>query len=226
MELVTDAAGADLYPVAFAIDTAFGRAVGVDLSAALDADPATLIALLHAGERPLAYGMRGARLVEFAGGRIASRLARSGMPGAERPTLRGPSGRPTATGGISISHTRSFAVALATPEAGCSIGVDIEALDEGDAIPLLAERILSDRERMADHKLRPIPLLRRFSLKEAAYKALFPRFGHIPLRDISVVRSSGPGGGYRIVVPPPAHGPIAAASSDLHGHVLSFVRVD
>jgi 4'-phosphopantetheinyl transferase EntD len=224
--LVMEGAGGDLYPVAFAIDTGFGRCVGVDLSAALVADPAALPALLHPEEVPLAHGMRGARLVEFAGGRIASRLARAGMRGADRPTLRGPAGQPMATGGIivSISHTRRIAVALANADAGCTIGVDIEALGDDDTSPLLAERILSADERAADRTAEPIPILRRLSLKEAAYKALFPRFGHIRLREISVLPSGRAGAGYRITTAA-GHGPIGAASSDLDRHVLSFVRV-
>jgi 4'-phosphopantetheinyl transferase EntD len=215
------------YPVAFAIDFGFGRCFGVGLAAALDADPATLPTLLHAEERPLCTGMRGARRVEFVGGRIAARLTRTGLPGAAGPTLRGPGGAPTATGGIrvSISHSRRFAVAIATAEAGCSIGVDIEALDEDGPIPLLAERILSDDERAADHTGAPIAVLRRLSLKEAAHKALFPRCGHIPLRRISVLQPDSGGSGYRIATPAD-HGPITADSRDLDGHVLSVVRID
>ena len=145
--------------------------------------------------------MRGARRVEFAGGRIASRLARAGMRAANRPTLRGTAGMPTVTGGnsISISHARHLAVALASADPGCSIGVDIQALDEEGTMPLLAERILSEEERAADRVTEAIPLLRRLSLKEAAYKALFPRFGHVRLREIVVLRERGGGEGYRIV---------------------------
>jgi 4'-phosphopantetheinyl transferase EntD len=224
--LVSEEAGEDLYPVAFDLDTGFGRCVGVDLSAALVADPAALPALLHPEERPLCHGMRGARLVEFTGGRIASRLARAGMPGANRPTLRGPAGLPMTTGGISvsISHTRHLAVALANAEAGCTVGVDIEALDETGAIPLLAGRILSEDERAAELTGEAIPILRRLSLKEAAYKALFPRFGHIPLKAISVLPSDQAGAGYRITTPA-GHGPVTAAARDLDRHVLSYARV-
>jgi 4'-phosphopantetheinyl transferase EntD len=148
------------------------------------------------------------------------------MRDAHCPTLRGPAGEPTATGGISvsISHTRPLAAALANPEAGCTIGVDIETLDEADAIPLLAERILSGGERTADQSAEPIPVLRRLSLKEAAYKALFPRFGHIRLREICVLRPAGGGSGYRITTTA-GHGPITAAATDLHGHVVSLVHV-
>jgi 4'-phosphopantetheinyl transferase EntD len=218
--LVTEVAARDLYPVAFSIDSGFGRCVGVDLAAALVTDPSVLIALLHPEERLLCRGMRGPRLVEFAGGRIASRLARAGMRDADRPTLRGPAGEPTAASiSVSISHTRRFAVALANADAGCTIGVDIEALDEDQAIPLLAERILSEDERVADRAGEPIPILRRLSLKEAAYKALFPRFGHVRLREISVL-PSGAGAGYRITTLA-GYGTIAATSSDLDRHVLS-----
>jgi len=211
------------YPVTFIIDTGFGRAVGVDLAAAVDANPATLIALLHPEERPMCDGMRGARLVEFAGGRIACRLARDGIPGADGPTLRGASGEPAAKGGVSvsISHARRYAVALAKAGTGCTVGIDIEPLDDDGAGVLLAGRILSEHERAADGAGEAIPALRRLSLKEAAYKALFPRLGHIPLRDILVTRRRA---AYRITTPA-CDRPIAAASHDHDGHALSLVRV-
>lgn len=223
---VPESAATALYPVTFASNDGFGRTVGVDLAGALDADPAALIALLHPGERPLCNGMRGARLVEFAGGRIACRLARAGIHGAHGPTLRGPSGEPTATGGVSvsISHARRFAVALAHAGAGCTIGIDIEPLDEAEAGTLLGERILSAQERAADDAGEAIPVLRRLSLKEAAYKALFPRFGHVPLRDITVAQPIVPGAGHRITTPA-CRLPITAVARDHDGHVLSLVRV-
>lgn len=215
-----------LYPVAFAFDTGFGRCVGVDLAAALAADPSSLMALLHSEEQPLGSRMRGARLVEFIGGRVASRLARDGMPGADGPTLRNATGAPIVADGVSvsISHARRFAVALACARSGCCIGVDVEPLDEEHPNPLLAERILSDCERTADRTGKPIPILRRLSLKEAAYKALLPRFGHLPLREIPVLRCHRDGSGYCIV--PPAIGDrITAASRDFGQHAVSLVRV-
>jgi 4'-phosphopantetheinyl transferase EntD len=214
-----------LYPIAFAFDTTFGRCVGVDLAAALAADPASVTAQLHPAERMLALAIRGARLVEFTGGRVASRLARSGMPGADRPTLSGEAGLPTVKGGVSvsISHTRRFAVALANAEAGSSIGIDIEPLDEAEAGDLLAERILSDDERAADLRGEAIGILQRLSLKEAAYKALFPRFGHIRLREIAVLRTDGAMRGFRVAAP--GDTTVAVEFLHLHGHILSFARV-
>ncbi len=222
---VVEVAGGALYPVALRFDSAFGRCVGVGLAAALDADPATLVPLLHREERPLCRTMRGARLVEFVGGRIAARLAREGMSGGNDPTLVGACGMPTTTKGvsISISHSRRLAVALAHAP-GCSVGVDVEPLDEDENMDLLAERILSDEERSESHSGgETIGILRRLSLKEAACKALFPRYGHVPLRQIPVLPSAGPSG-FRVLATRQRI-PVEVASREVDGQALSLARV-
>jgi phosphopantetheinyl transferase (holo-ACP synthase) len=97
---------------------------------------------------------------------------------------------PTASNGasVSISHARRFAVAVASDAPDTSVGVDIEPLDQDGPLTLLAERILSEQERGAHFEGEPVPILRRLSLKEAAYKALFPRYGHVALQEIAVLR--------------------------------------
>lgn len=211
------------YPVAFDLDTRFGRCVGVDLAPALAAGPGMLSALLHPEERPLAQGMRGARLVEFVGGRIAARLARARLPGADRPTLRGPGGMPLATAGISlsISHTRCLAVALAHAGPG-TVGIDVELLCGNSGDVLLAERILSDAERCDDSPEGRIPVVQRLSLKEAAYKALWPIAGPVPLRRIAILRT-GPGRHGIEVAVAGGYG-VTAECRDVRGHVLSLAR--
>ena len=223
----TKASEAALYPVVFGFVSGFGRCVGVDLASAHDAEAAALPPLLHPEEGLLCGTMRGVRLVEFVGGRIAARQAREGLGGGDEPTLAGAGGMPTTTQGVSvsISHSRRLAVALACAEAGGSVGVDVEPLDSDGNMELLAERILSDEEQVgADSNDRPIGLLRRLSLKEAAYKALFPRYGHIPLRQISVLPSAGQRSGFRVF----ASGqriPVSVASRALDGQVLSLGRL-
>lgn len=182
-------AGLALFPLAFRIDTPFGPCIGVDLAATLAADPAVLVAALHPDERPLCIAMRGARLAEFAGGRIASRLARAGMPGGDGPTLRSLDGAPQAGPvNVSISHTARFAVALAGTRADRHVGVDIETLDDPPGLDLLAERILAAAETQGD----AMPVIERLSLKEAAWKACFPLVGHVPLRRIVIGGGAAP----------------------------------
>jgi len=216
-------AAVTLFPIAFALDTRFGRCIGVDLAPALAADPRALAALLRPEERAICQGMRGARLVEFTGGRIASSLARAGMAGADGPTLRGPGGAPMAGGvSLSISHTRHLAVALAHDGPG-SIGIDVEQPGEDEGDGLLAERILGEAERRADDGGEPIDIRLRLSIKEAAYKALHPRVGHIPFRRITVSRRDGGATGFAVAVAGIADA--AVDSRILHGHILSFASV-
>jgi 4'-phosphopantetheinyl transferase EntD len=109
-------------------DTRFGTCTGVHLPDSVAA--ASLLASLHPEERELCRSMRGTRLVEFAGGRHASRLAREGMKAARAPTLTGANGAPDVAGRvrISLSHTQKLAAALASSDARYAIGGDIEAI--------------------------------------------------------------------------------------------------
>jgi 4'-phosphopantetheinyl transferase EntD len=205
----------ELFPVAFRVEDArFGRCVGVHLPTG-SVYPLALLERLHPEERELCRSMRGARLKEFAGGRVASRLARVGMKDEGSPTLIGANGAPDASGvRISLSQTQTLAVALASPDLGCAIGVDIEPIGtDGRGDDLLAERILSPDEG-AD-----IDIVQRLSIKEAAYKALFALTGtHLLLRDIVVARE---GDGFRVRVPSVK---VKAVSSRIEGHYLSLAR--
>ena len=152
----------DLFPLAFRLDDArFGTCVGVHLPVAHSVDPASLLGSLHPEEQALCRSMRGPRLIEWIGGRHASRLARAGMPGAGSPTLSGLSGAPEVGGGvkISISHTERLAVALASPEQAYAIGVDVEAIPtDARGEELLAERILSPPSASERHRDGSAPL--------------------------------------------------------------------
>ncbi len=113
---------------------------------------------------------------------------------------------------------------MACADARGSVGVDIEPLDDDGDMELLAERILSDDERRAiDSSEEPTGILRRLSLKEAAYKALFPRYGHVPLRQITVWPPAR-GAGFRVFATAQRI-PVTAASRDLGGQVLSLARL-
>lgn len=172
-----------LFPLAFRHETPFGPCVAIDLKRAGMAARDAILACLHPGERAIAEDMRGARLVEFAGGRMAARLA-----GCRGPVLRAANGMPLAEGAcLSISHSRHHAVALVAATPRRAVGVDIE-LAESDArnLDLLAERILAPDEQNAPDGW---PLLEAFSLKEAAWKALSADGTPVSLRRIVVGRS-------------------------------------
>jgi 4'-phosphopantetheinyl transferase EntD len=226
-KMARQAADAELYPLAFRFEERFGVCVGVRLAAALEAEPAALRELLDEEERSLCQSMRGARLVEWIGGRVASRLARQGMSGADGPTLRAPSGAPDAgpNASLSISHTRELAVALASTRLGDSVGVDIEISEPEQRDDLLAERILSPAE-LATRETggAAVDLAQLLSIKEAAYKAIFSLTAtHLSLRHITVRRSGEPDGAFEVALL--ADGIVAeAASYRFEGHYLSLAR--
>jgi 4'-phosphopantetheinyl transferase EntD len=211
----------DLFPLAFRFDDArFGTCVAVRLPAVDAADPGLLLQSLHPEERTLGRALRGPRLIEWIGGRHASRLARAGMPGASSPTLSGLNGAPEVDGvNVSISHSERLAAALASPDRGHAIGVDVEAIpSDARGEELLAERILSPAERHGSL----IETAQRLSIKEAAYKAIVGLTGkHLPLREISVERDGDTGFGIR---GPRADLHVEAISSRFEGHYLSLAR--
>lgn len=211
----------DFYPLAFRLEERFGICVGVHLVAARLADPDALLRTLHADEQKLCRPMKGARLVEWIGGRHASRLARAGFSGADSPTLTAPGGAPEVAGGvkISISHTQTLAVALASSDQTYALGVDVEAIPtDNRGEELLAERIVSPAERDGLN----IETVQRLSIKEAVYKAMFALTGsHLPLRAIAVERDGDERFAIRV---PDTEMQVEAISSRIEGHYLSLAR--
>lgn len=121
------------------------------------------------------------RVAEFTAGRIAARraLAQAGVTACALE--RGPGGAvvwPEGTAG-SISHGGGMVAAIAVAQAGSAadvvtLGLDLEPLS--DRAEGLAETIATPDE--ADRaRLWEGGLLRVFSAKEAAFKALYPRVG-------------------------------------------------
>jgi len=210
----------DLLPLAFRRESPFGTCVAVHLPGADSIDPFALLEMLHPEERELCRLMRGPRLIEWVGGRHASRLARAGMPGAGSPTLIGLNGAPEVAGvKISISHTQKLAVALASLDHAPAIGVDVEAIPtDTRGEELLAERIMSAAERE-----RPtIDIVQRLSIKEAAYKAVSTLTGtHLPLREITVERDGEDD--FRVRLPDVGM-QAEASSSCVESHYLSLAR--
>jgi 4'-phosphopantetheinyl transferase EntD len=221
-----DSGCATLFPAILDVETRFGRCVVVRLPPAGDTSATAIATLLHRQEQALCRDMRRARLIAFAGGRLAAMQAKQGTAAAGTPTLMATDGTPIPTNGVavSISHSRTYAAALTASGSRWDVGVDIETLEGCDTGGLLAERILSDTERAADTRCVPIPVLWRLSFKEAAYKALFPSLGHIPLRHIEITRPRGAMPGFTITVAG-RETRMTADAMVFRGHVLSFAAV-
>jgi holo-[acyl-carrier protein] synthase len=87
--------------------------------------------------------------------------------------------------------------------SGPVAGIGIDAVDIArfkrvlDRRPSLADRLFTDAERRdAADRANPTPHLAvRFAAKEAVMKALGTGIGGFALRDVEVVRDSGPGAG-------------------------------
>ena len=216
-----------LYPVAFDRQDRFGRCIGVWLARAQTYDPSVLAQLLHPRERTICRSMKGARRVEWIGGRIASQMAREDTPDAGRPVLVNAIGGPE-TGGrvqLSISHTRRLAVALVGASGLHSVGVDIEQPAIGIfEEQLLVEKIVSTREQRSNSGWRYIPPVQLLSIKEAVFKAVCALTGKpVALRDIHVRRTKNGKGRFQIA--PFANGVKAEVDSrPVNGHILSIAR--
>jgi 4'-phosphopantetheinyl transferase EntD len=224
---VAHMAPGDLYPLAFDLEERFGRCVGVRLAGAQSAEPEVLSQLLHPQEAVLCSGMKGARRVEWIGGRVASRLARTGMPCAQCPTLTDENGAPevAADVSVSISHTKDLAVALVSAGRNARVGVDVESLDaQRLEEELLSEKIMSAAEQQGRASGLAISPVQRLSIKEAVFKAVCALTGtRTALRDISIWRA--PDGEARFQVTLSASGIGAEAISvPIEGHVLSLAR--
>ncbi len=187
---------------------AYGLLVGVSLPGTPDPVPSEVLERLHPSEREHALTLRGYRQPEWVGGRLAANAAIRLLGLRPGPVLGDPRGAPLAPQGarISISHKRSLVVALAARAENGDLGVDLE-----DLLPARAEiasHVLTARESAELEALpqdrRWTAVLLRFSLKEALYKAVAPRYGRMigfdeaevdlhPDGNADLVLRSGPG---------------------------------
>jgi 4'-phosphopantetheinyl transferase EntD len=155
-------------------DLAAGAALGGAPRVAL----AAAHAALHPDERVVADAMAPARRRDWIAGRAALRALFADAAVAPPPVAADDRGAPVTPPGwvASISHKRGLAAALLAPDAGWTIGVDLEVA----APPRLdvASRVLTDGERAGlaglagDERGRRITLV--FAIKEAVYKAIDP----------------------------------------------------
>ena len=158
-------------------ETPFGTLAAVRLPEGMEPVSDAELRLLHAEERSFARTLRGRRQIEWVGGRLALRLASAARSLALGPVLPGPKGEPLLPPGVAASISPQRGPAAALVGAGpATLGLDIEEL--APARPAIAPRILDDEERAAWERLpaeaRWTFLVRRFSLKEATYKAIYP----------------------------------------------------
>jgi 4'-phosphopantetheinyl transferase EntD len=167
------------YSVAFTTALPHGIVVGIHLPDTKEPVPDEVIARLYKQEIPTAQGFSGYKQVSWVGGRLAASLATKGFGFPRLPVLSGPSGEPIYNGGlcVTISHKRTMAVAMVARSHHGSIGIDLEIPQKPRMG--IAERVLTPTE-LAEVRALPkdrqwTATLMRFSLKEALYKALFPR---------------------------------------------------
>lgn len=177
----------------FERESPHGLVVGVRVAQDPDLD------VLAEEERVFARGLAAPRRSTFVAGRLALQIAiaRRGLPAC--PALRDDRGAPSlaalpgASG--SISHKDFVAVALlASSEGGWRHGVDVE-VDRAMRVDV-ARRVLTDEE---SETLGGLPddargafVLRRFSAKEAIYKAIDPFVRrYVGFREVSLEDRAG-----------------------------------
>jgi enterobactin synthetase component D len=118
------------------------------------------------------------RMTTFLGGRTALRHAALALSVPLLTIPKNARGAPSVPPEVaaSIAHKRGIAVALAGPNAGWNLGVDVEEIREPRAA--IENRVLRDDERARWRELGAVArneyLLASFSIKEAVYKAIDP----------------------------------------------------
>lgn len=158
---------------------------------------------LAPSERTFAEGLPGRRRHTWIGGRLALRVLLGRLGIVCGPILSTDRGAPDLPAGIqgSISHKDRLAVALLDLTVDWRIGVDFEPLDPPRE--RIETKILTEEERTEWLKLpedeRWEETIRRFSIKEAIYKAIDPLLGRFVGFDEVVV---GPGASGEVDVRP------------------------
>jgi len=120
------------------------------------------------------------RRAEFAAGRAAARTAMSMLEWPQASVPKGPDRAPLWPAGLtgSITHDGALALAALAP-AGTIRGIGIDAEHAAPLPPDIAGTALSDAERKAVAAAGPLAGRMVFSVKEAAYKCLYPMTGEI-----------------------------------------------
>ena len=184
------------YATVFARSHAFGVLAAVALPSTKDRVPEAVLARLDAREVEAARSLTGFDQVRWVGGRLAAHAAARHFGVRRWALLVGRQHEPVAPEGFaaSISHKRTFAVALVSDTDARSVGVDLE--DDVVAASRIAEAVLRPEERAALEELEEEDCARArletFALKEAAFKALAVPLGRVlTFEDARVDFSSG-----------------------------------
>jgi enterobactin synthetase component D len=171
------------FEVAWVRQVRFGALAAVHLPPGTAPLAPEILARLAPEEAALALEERGRRQIEFAGGRLAARAAAELLGLAWGPLLKGEGeGHPVAPAGLtaSISHKPELALALVATDAEGLVGVDLEG--DGRQRLAIASRVCRPEELDACAALpdaaRWTEVLTRFAVKEALYKAAWPRVRH------------------------------------------------
>jgi phosphopantetheine--protein transferase-like protein len=184
------------FSVLFRRELPHGICIGVRLPEPSEDAGALALEHLRADERAHAAGLPFRRRITWAGGRVALHTAMEcAGHGAEAilATDRGAPDLPPSIAG-SVSHKEGLAVALVTPAAGWSVGIDIERLRVPRAE--IERHVLTPEERQELTALRQEErwreVLLRFSAKEALYKALDPWVRrYVSFQEVAVYPEAG-----------------------------------
>ena len=177
--IIRYASGVIAFSTAFTRGLPHGILAAIHLPSASDELPANILHRLHKDERAFAETLSSRRRIEWAGGRLAARVAASALGTEIGALLTDDHGAPKAPKGlsISISHKADLALALVAKRKNGALGLDFEHLDRDRAH--IAPKILRPDELVAVDALhedrRWNGVLLRFAMKEAIYKALAPR---------------------------------------------------
>lgn len=175
---------------AFRMELPHGLVVGI---ACADVDP---VRDVHPEEEPLTAGFAEHRRRTFAAGRAAMRAAMRELDRAVGAIAWDDRGAPVLPEGWvgSIAHKDRVAVAIARPEDGSRVGVDVEPFRQFTID--ISSRVLTDEERdlanALDAEERARFILRRFSMKEAIYKAIDPFLRrYVAFREVTIREAEG-----------------------------------
>jgi enterobactin synthetase component D len=208
-----------------------GHAHGVIRAVAIpeDAPSPEVLAQLVAEERAFAAGLSPALLRTWVAGRLALRAALAELDAPRTALLSTPRGAPVLPPGFvgSVSHKKRIALALAAPDEGAHVGIDVE-----DAAPPrvdIAAKVLTAVELLEVDALAPDARWRavvtRFSIKESIYKAVDPFVQrYVGFKEAEV--DLGPPAAARLSLAK-GEGPFAAEVSwaEIEGAIVSTARV-
>jgi enterobactin synthetase component D len=154
------------------------RAVTIPVAVPPMPPPPEVLARLAPEERAFAAGLPPFRQLTWVAGRLALAAALAELGAPRTPLLATPRDAPAPPPGFvgSVSHKKRIAVALAAPDEGAHVGIDVEetAPQRYD----ISQKILTARELAAADARSPEERGRAvvawFSIKESIYKAVDP----------------------------------------------------